>query len=50
MIDNVDPRSKMLSSDEETVEVLEVVEDCYDYCDLTSDDVEEFLFDYTEEF
>ena len=29
-----DPRTKALSSDEETVEVLEVIEQCDDYSDL----------------
>ncbi len=42
----IDPRTKTLSSDEETVEVLEVIEDCDDYSDL--DNEETFEFDYND--
>ncbi len=41
-----DPRSKVLSSDEETVEIIEVIEECEDYSDL--DEVETYEFDYEE--
>ena len=43
---NLDPRTKILSSDEETVEVVEVIEECQDYSDL--DNTEVFEFDYDE--
>ncbi len=39
-----DPRSKMLSSDEETVEILEIIEDCADYSDL--DNAEDTIYEY----
>ena len=43
-----DPRSKMLSSDEETVEIVEIIENCDDYSDLdeNNDIAEEYEFDY----
>ena len=44
MLNINDPRSKMLSSDEETVEILEIIEDCADYSDL--DNAEETIYDY----
>ena len=31
---SIDPRDKILSDDEETVEILEIIEDCDDYDDL----------------
>lgn len=43
---NLDPRTKMLSSDEETVEVIEVIEECQDYSDLDNSDT--FEYDYSE--
>ena len=43
------PRSKMLSSDEETVEILEVIEDCADYSDL-DDNTPNYEFDFEENF
>jgi len=36
---NLDPRSKVLSDDEETVEVVEVIEDVDDYSDIDDQDV-----------
>lgn len=42
---NLDPRTKVLSSDEETVEVIEVIEDCQDYSDLDTDTTFEFNYD-----
>ena len=46
----IDPRSKVLSSDEETVEILEIIEDCGDYSDLDNDDTPEYEFDYEENY
>ena len=46
----LDPRSKVLSSDEETVEILEIIEDCADYSDLDNDDTAEYEFDYEDNF
>ena len=43
-----DPRTKALSSDEETVEVLEVIEQCDDYSDL--DETPAYEFDFEENF
>ena len=43
----IGPGSKVLSSDEETVEILEVIEECEDYSDL--DDSDTFEFDYEDE-
>ena len=43
----MDPRNKALTADEETVEVLEIIEDCNEYSDL--DDIE-YEVDYSEEF
>ena len=40
----LDPRDKVLSEDEETVEILEIIENCDDYCDLD----EPFDIDYEE--
>ncbi len=46
-----DPRSKVLSSDEETVEIIEVIEECDDYSDLDTETEETFAFDYeSDEF
>ena len=45
-----DPRSKMLSSDEETVEIVEIIEDCVDYSDLDVEDENTFAYDYDAEF
>ena len=42
-----DPRSKMLSSDEETVEILEIIEECDDYSDLDNN-TETFEYDYED--
>lgn len=42
----MDPRTKELSLDEETVEILEVIEQCDDYSDLDDD---EYSVDYLEE-
>ena len=43
-----DPRTKTLTSDEETVEILEIIEECEDYSDLDSEsDVFEYNFDET---
>ncbi len=39
MIINLDPRTKVLSEDEETVEVVEVIENVDDYSDIDNDDV-----------
>ncbi len=44
-----DPRTKALSSDEETVEVLEVIEQCDDYSDL-DEDTPNYEFDFEENF
>lgn len=43
-----DPRSKMLSSDEEMVEIVEIIENCDDYSDLDEDNdiSSEYEFDY----
>ena len=41
------PGSKVLSSDEETVEILEIIEECDDYSDL--EDPETFEYDYEDE-
>ena len=47
----IDPRSKMLSSDEEVVEIVEVIEEVDDYSDLDkADDEETYIFDYDAEF
>ena len=43
------PRSKMLSSDEETVEILEVIEDCADYSDLDTE-TETYEYDFEEDY
>jgi len=43
------PRSKMLSSDEETVEILEVIEDCADYSDLDTE-TEAYEYDFEEDY
>ena len=43
---SLDPRTKMLSVDEETVEIVEVIEECEDYSDL--DNSETFEFDYED--
>ena len=40
----LDPRDKVLSEDEETVEILEIIENCDDYSDLD----EPFDIDYEE--
>lgn len=37
------PRTKELSFDEETVEVLEAIESCEDYSDLDNDEEVEYL-------
>ena len=42
----MDPRNKELSLDEETVEILEVIEQCDDYSDL---DDGEYEVEYLEE-
>ncbi len=42
----LDPRTKVLTEDEETVEVVEVIEDCEDYNDLNNDDDIVVLDDY----
>jgi hypothetical protein len=45
-----DPRSKMLSSDEELIEVIEVVEEVEDYSDLDNkEDEDTYVFDYDAE-
>ena len=44
----LDPRSKVLSSDEDVVEIIEVVEACEDYSDLDDQLTEEYEFDYNE--
>ena len=41
------PREKALTTDEETVEVLEIIEDCTEYSDL---DDQNYEVEYTEEF
>ena len=43
-----DPRSKALSSDEETVEILEIIENCDDYSDLDDQDRVEYEYDFEE--
>ena len=50
MAELIDPRSKVLSSDEETVEILEIIEDCDDYSDLDEDEASEYEFDYEENY
>ena len=45
-----DPRSKALSSDEETVEILEIIENCDDYSDLDDQDRVEYEYDFEEIF
>ena len=42
----IGPGSKVLSSDEETVEIIEVIEDCADYSDLEDEDT--FQYDYDD--
>ena len=42
----MDPRNKELSLDEETVEILEVIEQCDDYSDLDDD---EYSSEFVEE-
>ena len=42
----LDPRTKVLTEDEETVEVVEVIEDYEDYNDLNNDDDIVVLDDY----
>ena len=42
----MDPRNKELSLDEQTVEILEVIEQCDDYSDL---DDGEYSVEYLEE-
>lgn len=44
----MDPRTKELSIDEETVEILEVIEQADDYSDLDDDDYKVSYFE--EEF
>lgn len=44
-----DPRTKALSNDEETVEVLEVIENCDDYSDL-DDSTPVYEYDFEEDF
>lgn len=43
---SIDPRDKVLSNDEETVEILEIIEECDDYDDL----VEPYEIDYDDNF
>ena len=50
MISIIDPRSKMLSSDEETVEILEVIEQCDDYSDLDNQDETAYIYDFDTDF
>lgn len=50
MISLFDPRSKMLSSDEETVEILEVIEECEDYSDLDNQDETAYIYDFDNDF
>ena len=42
----MDPRTKVLSEDEETVEVVEVIENIDDYSDLDDEDTIIDLNDY----
>jgi hypothetical protein len=46
----IDPRSKALTSDEETVEIVEIIENCDDYSDLDNNDEDTFIYDYESEF
>ena len=50
MIKFLDPNTKVLSSDEETVEILEIIEECEDYSDLDNDDSTVYEFDYEENY
>ena len=43
---DMDPRTKVLSEDEETVEVVEVIENIDDYSDLDDEDTIIDLNDY----
>ncbi len=44
-----DPRSKTLTSDEETVEILEIIEECDDYSDLDEgDESSTYEYDFEE--
>ena len=49
MANIIDPRTKTLTSDEETVEIIEVIEDCDDYCDL-DDEPATYEYDFDEIF
>lgn len=49
MTDNIDPRTKTLTSDEETVEIIEVIEECDDYSDL-DDEPATYEYDFDEIF
>lgn len=45
----IDPRSKVLSSDEEAVEIIEIIEGCDDYSDLDDPSIAEYEFDYEDD-
>ena len=49
MTNNIDPRTKTLTSDEETVEIIEVIEECDDYSDL-DDEPATYEYDFDEIF
>lgn len=41
------PNDKVLTEDEETVEILEIIENCDEYCDSDDDDgYEEYVPEY----
>ena len=42
------PRTKELTADEETVEILEIIEGCDDYSDLNDDDTDYEIFEAEE--
>ena len=45
---NMDPRTKVLSEDEETVEVIEVIENVDDYSDLDDDNLDDEIIDLND--
>ena len=46
-MDFLGPNDKVISLDDETVEILEIIENCDEYSDLDDDDsVEEFIPEY----